>query len=323
MENFEHGSDIYSFAKKIHTTPQKIIDFSSNINFLLPSLKFNVDISKYPNKHYDSLKETIAKKYNINKQYIQLFNGANEAIFTITKQFEHITLYAPIYSEYKNANNYSLINRFSRPYTIPKKNSLVVFVNPSTPDGKCYDLKPFFEIWQKQKAIVLIDESFLEFTQLQSAISYLESYGKLIILKSFSKFYSCPGVRLAFIISKLQFKTPLWNISSFDSNYIENMLQNKRFYIKTKKFTSQNKLLLENILSESGLFEKIYNSCANFVLCKLRNITAEVLQEQLAQSRILIRNCSNFDFLNNYYVRFAVKSKKDLLLLRKAFSCIK
>ncbi len=319
MNKFSHGSDIYTFAKKFNIKPKSVIDFSSNINFVKPNIKLkDIDVSPYPDYKYTKLKKAIAKKYNVKKSSIQLFNGATDAIFTIIKQYDNAVLYAPIFDEYKKAKNITLINRFSNIDQLPPKDSLVVFVNPSTPDGTYYDLEKFFDIWVKQNNTVLVDESFLDFSGKKSACSFIKHYDKLMILKSFSKFYACAGVRVGVLISNIKFATPLWNISAFDEQYILQALNDKKFDSNSKAAIEKNKRLLREILENCGFFLKKYDSCTNFFLSKLKNINAKTLQEKLSAHNILIRDCSNFDFLDEYHVRFAVKSKKDLNVLKKA-----
>lgn len=314
----KHGGNIYSFAKKLHLKTEDIIDFSSNINFVKPKIKLNVDISLYPDPNYSKLKKAIAKKFNVNTSNIQLFNGASDAIFIILRHYKNVVLYAPIYLEYKKAQRIYIINRFENIYELPKKDALVVFVNPSTPDGTYYNLDNLFEIWHKQNNTVLIDESFLDFCNKKSAIDYLTQYDRLIVLKSFSKFYACAGVRVGCIISKIKFDTPIWNISLFDEHYILQALNDSKFPSKSYLANQKNKKMLYEILKESNLFETIFDSCTNFYLAKLKNLSASNLQRKLSEYRILIRNCSNFDFLDESFVRFAVKSKKDLKILKKA-----
>ncbi len=319
MSGFSHGGDIYSFAKLLNVKSRDIIDFSSNINFIKPKIKLNdIDISIYPDHRYTLLKQAISTHYNIEPDTIQLFNGSTDAIFNILHHYDSLTLYAPLYLEYKKAQNIKIINRFENIYDMPQKDSLVVFVNPSTPDGKYYNLDNLFDIWIKNNNTVLIDESFLDFCDGKSTIQYINKFDKLIILKSFSKFYACAGVRIGISISKVKFETPLWNISAFDEYYIIQALKDENFAYKTKKLMNENKRMLYEILYNTGLFDKIYASCTNFYLAKLKNMTAQDLQEKLSKHKILIRDCSNFDFLDHFHVRFAVKSKKDLICLQEA-----
>jgi threonine-phosphate decarboxylase len=63
----------------------------------------------------------------------------------------------------------------------------VIFVNPSTPDGRFYKLDTLIKEWIKKNATIIIDESFLDFTDFTSAIKYLKKYKKLYIIKSMTK----------------------------------------------------------------------------------------------------------------------------------------
>lgn len=326
MKKFEHGGDIVSFAKSINCKEKEIIDLSSNINFIKPkcTIDFNsLDIAPYPN--YNKLYSSIAKHYRVLASQIELFNGGSSAIFTL---FRHLDLnkcaiYSPAYLEYKKASlihNYELqiINRLENIYEKPKKNSLVIFVNPSTPDGMTYDFKRLFKIWEKQNCTVLIDESFLEFTNKTSTINYLKSNDKLYILKSMTKFYSSAGIRLGTIISKrknikkLQQNEPMWKLSSFDMHYIMEVLRDKPFVNKSKQKTCQNREYLVKKLKTLPIISKIYKSHANYVLIKLKETQAQALQKHLMQYKIMIRSCQNFDCLNESYIRIAIKEKESL-----------
>jgi len=325
MTKNAHGGDIYSFAKRVGIKTSEVIDFSSNINQYKPRIKkdFNtLDISKYADPHYTKLKKALAKQYKIKPTQLTLFNGASAAIaYVLSDYHDKVTLYAPAYSEYtKYAKNITSINRFEALTQEPEKNSLVIFVNPATPDGKYYDLEKLFDIWQKQSCIVLVDESFLEFTTKPSAKAKLKSYDKLFILKSLTKFYACAGVRIAIMISNEKYvdKTlPLWNISSFDEAYIRAALKDKTFPKRALKKIAEDKQRLLYVLENSPLIEKIYPSDANFFLVKLKGMTAKQLQEQCDDASIMIRECENFDYLDAQHVRIAVRKKKDIKKLKK------
>ena len=331
MKGSSHGGDIYLFAKKLKKKPKDIVDFSSNINPIMPKIKTKISkksLSAYPNFRYIKLKKEISLKYKIKPKNIFLSNGATEAIYLLSNilKKDKITLYAPLYFEYKKAfkaKKVKLINRFSKENK-PLKNSLIIFTNPSTPDGKYYKLKKYLKLWKKLKCTVLIDESFLDFANKKSAISYIKRYKKLFIIKSFTKFYAAAGVRVGAIFShaknikKIQKNSPIWNISKFDEEYIKRALKDKKHRKRTLKSIKKNKKRLKKILKKSNLFSKIYPSKANFVLAKSKRKKIKVLQKRLKKEKILVRYCDNFDFLNKRYARFAVKSKKDLKKLKKA-----
>ena len=337
MKEFEHGGDIKAFAQELSCKTTEIIDLSSNINFIKPKHKvdFNsLDISSYPN--YQKLYKKIANNYGVKSENIELFNGGSNAIFTLFRHLnlKECTIYSPAYLEYKKAakiHNYklNLINRFENFDTSVKKNSLVIFVNPSTPDGKYYDLDKLMKHWMAQNCTIFIDESFLDFTTKKSAISYIKKYDKLYILKSMTKFYSSAGIRIGTIVSSknniknLSKNEPMWKLSTFDMNYLLAVLGNKKFIKKSISKNNDNRELLIKVLKKYKFIKAIYESHANYVLIELQNINATQLQTILKREKIMIRDCSNFDFLNNQHVRIAVKSKKSIKLLNLVLHSIK
>jgi len=330
--NFEHGGNVEEFAKKIGCRVDEVIDLSSNINFVKPNIDidFNsLDISAYPN--YNRLKESIAKNYNINSCELELFNGASTAIYSLFRELdlEECYLYAPLYLEYKKSailNGYTItdINRFTDINRDITENSLVVFVNPSTPDGEFYNIYPLLQKWVEKNVTILIDESFLDFTPFQSATNYINSYDKLYIIKSMTKFYSSAGIRIGVIISnnkniqKIHQKEPLWKISQFDNTYIESALRDRGFYKKAIAINNKNRDRVINILENSKYIDKIYPSLTNYILIKLKDITAKEFQKILIPYKIMVRDCSNFDFLDNSFVRIAIKDNKAIDILQEA-----
>ncbi|XPV70138.1 MAG: pyridoxal phosphate-dependent aminotransferase [Halarcobacter sp.] len=336
MKKFEHGGDINSFAKELECKLEEIIDLSSNINFLKPKLDidFNkLSISSYPN--YEKLYKTIAKHYKVKKSNLELFNGASSAIFSLFDALglKECFIYSPAYLEYKKAArvfNYkiNLIDRFENKNQKIKKASLIVFINPSTPDGKYYNLEELLKLWIKKECTILVDESFLEFTNKKSITKYINEYDKLYILKSMTKFYSCAGVRVGTIISsknnikKLREKEPLWKLSTYDMNYILEVLKDKKFVNKTIEKNNKNKAYLQEVLSSYSFIEKVYKSDANFLLLKLKNIDSKTLQNHLKKYKIMVRDCSNFDFLDSSFVRVAVKNKASIRALKYALDRI-
>ena len=332
MKTFEHGGQIEKFALELGCNVSEIIDLSSNINFVKPQINvdFNtLDISSYPT--YDKLYEKIASNYGVQCDEIELFNGGSSAIFTLFKHLalDSCTIYSPAYLEYKKASlnfgyKLNLINRFENIDVEVKKNSLVIFVNPSTPDGKYYELEELMKKWIENSCTILIDESFLDFCDKPSAIEYLKTYDKLYILKSMTKFYSSAGIRVGTIVStkenieKLKEFEPMWKLSQFDSIYLQEALKDEEFKTISKEINIKNRLELEEILRNSSLVEEIFESSANYLLIKLKNISASKFQELLKPYKIMIRDCSNFDFLDDRFVRIAVKSSSANERLKKA-----
>jgi len=324
----QHGGDIYRFAKACGCEVSEVIDLSSNINVIQPNITidFNtLDIAPYPN--YEQLEEAIANRYAIEPTMLELFNGATSAIYSLFRSLKTraVTLYAPLYGEYSKASklygyNIHLINRFEPIDQEVKEGSLVIFVNPSTPDGQYHNIDRLMQAWIKKSCTILVDESFLDFTPYPSATPYLKTYDKLYILKSMTKFYSAAGMRIGALISnttniqQIKAQEPLWKISQFDSHYLQAALRDPLFAKTTQSITQANRAFLIQTLEQCPYVAKVYPSTANYLLVKLQGITAPTLQQHLIPHKIMIRNCANFDFLDEQFVRIAVK---EITLLKK------
>ncbi len=325
-----HGADIYRYARELDCEPDEIIDFSSNINLYQPvaELSFsNATITKYADTNYTELKETIAKNYALNKEEITLYNGATAAIYALFHSLKQksVTLYAPLYGEYQKAalaskKDIYKINRIEDIDQKPQEKSIVVFVNPSTPEGSYYDLASLFKMWKKQKCTVIIDESFLEFEGLASMREEIRNYKKLYIIQSFSKFYSCAGIRIGAIFTNeknsKKLTPPLWNISSLDAAFLTKRISDTSFQTQSRLLHKEQKEELISILKNANLFDQIVTSEANFILVHSPN--AAELFERLLGHKILVRSCESFDYLSHEWLRFAVKDKASHAKLKAA-----
>jgi threonine-phosphate decarboxylase len=336
MRRYQHGGDIKAFAQDIGCSVDEVIDLSSNINFIKPSLDvdFNtIDISAYPN--YDELYQLIAQRYHIGIDEIELYNGATTAIYSLfnTLNIKDISLYAPLYLEYERVSeiygcDIEYINRFDDVDRSIKESSLVVFVNPSTPDGRYYHLDRYISKWIDRGATILIDESFLDFTPYSSAIEYLPRYDKLYILKSFTKFYSSAGIRIGAIISQkenIQYiskQEPIWKLSQFDTLYLQSALRDESFRDRAISANSSAKEYLYDLLAKVPYIDEVYPSSANYLLVRLKGVDAPTLQSRLKPYKILIRDCSNFTLLDSRYIRIAIKDMDSIDRLKEALCMI-
>ena len=337
MKPFEHGGDLTAFAKHCGCAVSEVIDLSSNINpfarFRLPRIDPE-EIAHYP--EYSHLYGALAERYEVAAEQIELYNGGSSAIFSLFRTLNpsECVIYAPAYSEYKRAAQIhgcrlSLINRFENLTAPIGENALVIFVNPSTPDGRYYDMDELLAYWRSRNATVLVDESFLDFTDHPSLASKLGEYDNLHILKSMTKIYGCAGVRVGAIlsssnnISHLRESEPLWKLSALDQYYLLEVLKDTKLIEKTKRKTARNRDRLVRVLEKSKLFETIYPSEANFVMARLATMDAVTLQHLLEPYRIMIRNCENFDFLDERTVRIAVKKKDSIRKLKEALCSLR
>ncbi|TRW91987.1 aminotransferase class I/II-fold pyridoxal phosphate-dependent enzyme [Candidatus Methylobacter oryzae] len=333
-----HGGNIYRFAERLGCLPEQVLDFSSNINpeqAVDLSCLHDVKLTPYADPDYGLLKQAIKQRYPAPAGAdMEVFNGASAAIFALLRSLQpkDLVLYAPLYGEYAHIAGelgctVQNIDRFSGNLTADvSQHSTVIFVNPSTPDGRLYEMQELLAMWQAADCTIIIDESFLDFGKTDSVAERIADYDKLYVIKSLSKFYGCAGIRIGFIqasataIKQLKRFEPAWKLSSLDMAYMQQALANTAFIAQTRQQTAYWRDLLHQALQESGLFDKIYPGQANFLLARLKNgEDGHQLQTQLEPARILIRVCDNFAGLDKSHVRFAVKDEQAIARLSDSF----
>jgi threonine-phosphate decarboxylase len=342
-EEFQHGGDIYTDGILIG---KELLDFSSNINPLGVPTSFTDHIeeavnalNRYPDIEYRQLKKEICsyidKKY-INEENILLGNGAAEIIDLAIGCFKSILLLVPSFGEYEKSAlkagcsiNYSYLkNNMAIDYEdiLQKLESLdiqaLVIANPNNPNGGIIDKGSFMTVINlcKEKGItIIIDEAFIEFTvdKGNSFIDEIESYQNIFIIRALTKFFALPGIRFGFgiskdksLVSEIREKQNPWNINCFAETAAKFVLKDELYINKSLEWISSELPFLTERLSGIELIEKVYESSSNFILCKLKEITAQGLYEYCISKGVVIRRASNFKGLDGSFVRFAVKDRE-------------
>jgi len=110
---------------------------------------------------------------------------------------------------------------------------------------------------------------------------------------------------------------PLWRVSALDMRYLIKALEDSSFPIRSRVENAKSRDILLRGLRDVNIIKRVYPSVANFHLIELK-ITAKELQERLKRDKILIRDCSNFDGLSEYFIRVALKSPKEMQIFIEA-----
>ena len=344
-----HGGKIPS-----KNSDQKIIDFSSNITPLgIPSsvksiIKKNFDkIGFYPDPNSENVTLNLEKYTHLPKSNIIVGNGAIEILYNFCYAFlsktTKVLIHIPTFQEYETAvklndckiSYFKSINLSkdldSFILQIPK-NGCIFLCNPNNPTGELLSKKELLTIIIKAKklnTLVFIDECFIELVPDydESVISYVKKYDNLFILRSLTKSFGLPGIRIGYacgskeIIKILQkIKIP-WSVNSIAQDAANEVIKNKSHITKSKFIIKKELKYLNKLISSIDGFECIPSS-TNFILIKTK-YNSTYLQKKLLKNKILIRDCKNFRGLNEHYFRIAVKSHRDNVKLVSALESIK
>ncbi|RHD57785.1 aminotransferase class I/II-fold pyridoxal phosphate-dependent enzyme [Phocaeicola plebeius] len=326
-----------------------LLDFCYLVNPFFPpqkmkdELRSNFDrlLMEYPSgMKINSL--LIAKYFNIKQNYVCVGNGAAELIKSLMSQLNgKIGIISPTFEEYPNRKstndiitfypqnkNFSYEIKELQTFYENKNISSLLIVNPDNPSGNFIPPKELLTLaqWTKNKNIqLIIDESFVDFsdastnnTLLQDNI--LEEFTNLIVIKSISKSYGVPGIRLGVIASAdtnlinfIKKDVSIWNINSFGEYYMQIFGKYESDYkLACQKFIQERERFYQQLTKISYL--RIIPSQANYFLCEVYSpYTSRSITELLLNKyNILIKDCSNKKGFNHKnYIRIAVRSKFD------------
>ncbi len=289
-----------------------------------------------------------AKDFGVNKNYICIGNGASELIKSLSSLLSgKFGIIYPTFEEYPNRLDKSRIEPFyvdNENYTYTsddiirfydnKSISNLVVINPDNPSGNFIlqsDLLKLCDWSLKNKIKLIVDESFLDFSTEAETTTLLnddtlEKYPNLLIVKSISKSYGVPGLRLGFVASSNQAlmdsikkDVTIWNINSFAEFYMQIFGKYQHDYKQAcVAFINERKRFYDKLQAID--FLRIIPSQANYFLCEItQKYTAKHLTEiMLSQFNMLIKNCDTKTGGKNY-IRIAVRNEADNNAIVEAF----
>lgn len=334
----------------------QMLDYCYLVNPFFPSqrmkdeLRANFDIllGQYPSGL--STNSLLAGKFcSVQQKYIIPGNGAAELIKALMETLEgKIGIISPTFEEYPNRReqgqrviyrpdsedfHYDVeqIKNFFEAHPVES----LLLINPDNPSGNYIPFSKLLSLieWSEKKGIhLLVDESFADFSEefpdnslLKDSI--LEEYPNLVVIKSISKSFGVPGLRLGFLassderlISEIRKRLSIWNINSFAEFFMQIYNKYEGDYRKSAQyFFEERKRFHEELCRIPYL--KVFDSQANFFLCEVLPpySSAELASSLLKDYNILIKDCSKKQaFEGKSYIRLAIRGRKDNLRLIKA-----
>ncbi len=336
---FSSGTIQYDFSVNINPlpTPQPVKDAMSE------ALE-HVDC--YPDYDSVKLKDALASKYHIKSSQVAVGNGSSELFFAIVNAFSPCRILIPVpsffgyeYAACRGSNEVCFLeNAFSGSAfsesgsrlmeELNKNYDLLFLANPNNPTGQLIErelLLSLFDECIRLGTIVILDECFYEFTGgKDSAFQCLKEYPNVIVVNSFTKTFSIPGVRIGYlacfdeeIIRMIQRQLPEWNISGIAESAGCACLTCGEHIKESAEYVKKERAYLVGELKKLNI--RCFDSNANFILI----YDERPLYEELFQHGILIRDASNFRGLSKGYYRIAVKSREENEILIRSLSSIK
>ena len=335
----------------------QMLDYCYLVNPYFPSRRmkdemranFDTLLTEYPSGM--KVNTLIASKcFGVSEQYLVPGNGAAELIKGLSQGGEYLIGFVrPTFEEYPNRvdkerhvtfvpqnEDYRYTADDLMAFFADKGIGQLMLINPDNPSGNFIPKNDVLRLasWCEQRSIrLVVDESFVDFSRDYATNSLLsdqtlETYPHMVVMKSISKSYGVPGLRLGImasadkeLIARMKREVSIWNLNSFAEFFMQIFNKYEKDYQKAcAKFVQERDRFEQDLRSVP--FFHVMSSEANYFLCEvLPPYTAsEIVIRMLKQHNILTRDCSGKPGLNPHkqYMRIAVRSTEDNMRLVEA-----
>ena len=350
MTPIGHGGDVYAAARELGRGVQRLLDFSASINPLGPSpsavralTEAGNLLQHYPDPACWDLRHALAAYWRHSPDEFLVGNGSTELIDLLPRalQIRHLLIVGPTFSEYAaamkrcgghvsmlmadRAEGYRLpleqvfasVHGFRRATTDRSPIDAVLLCNPNSPTGVACDAEAVRRLARQAGRLRLwfiVDESFAEYCPEVSILPQ-PLPARTIVLRSFTKFFGLPGLRVGYaaakarVIEHIAARQPPWSVNMLAQRAAGAALRDMRHARRSLRFMERERTRMMNALARlPGC--TVFSSRANFLLMELP--TGKKVVEAVAALRrhgILIRDCSRVPGLNVRSVRVAVRTR--------------
>jgi len=330
----------FNFLYNLYFPPQQ---FYSKLGHELSHL-----VSNYSSAQH-KIASLLSQWYNEEgfcQENILVGNGASEFIRIINRHLiEKITIPVPSFNEYEDLEP-SQINYFQLlekdDFEIDEDafiesvkssgSNFAVIINPNNPTSTITEKDKIINILDNLQDLdgIIVDESFIDFAgdrEKHSVQTLVDKYPNLILLRSLSKEFGVPGLRLGYIVTsnqelkeKINHYLPIWNINSIAEKFIESFPRYQNEYDDSiEQILLDRKEFIEKLENIDML--DVIEGKANFVFCRIdnENISSTRLRNKLfSEHDMLIKDCLNKTSLDDRFVRISVRKPEQNEKLVKA-----
>lgn len=348
-----HGGDVAAITAEFGIAPEKLLDFSANINPLGPPARVlrrlvrdaaNVELlMRYPEAGLRTLRRALSVHAGVEENQIIIGAGAAALIETVIRAVPgkngkpRCLLPIPAFSEYERAllaadfqivpfalekeRNFRLTEDKFVETLAKEKPDLCIITNPHNPTGALVDRESLERIVQaakKTETIILLDEAFIDYAPGESLTRDTNRFENLVVLRSLTKFYSIPALRVGYAATSIEPAKILtnrissWSVTTLAANAAEEAVKDTRYAEKTLEANRVEREFLAGNLRQIGL--RVFPSAANFLFVELPlQINASKLRSNLIKNNhIIVRDCSSYSGLEtDRFVRVAVRNRSD------------
>ncbi len=337
-----HGGDIWWSDKSL-------IDYSSNLNCFISYKKILKALKSMPDSYFTShpsvypyqLERAIEKFLDL-EGCVVVLPGSIYGIHLLIEGIrpKRVVVPVPTFNEYErvarlhNVKVHRFFLKEEESFRLclgefaseVEEGDLIFVCNPNNPTGGLFgleEMKGLLRWTQSKNAWVVFDEAFIDFTEMKNTEKLVLSNENIFILRSFTKIFSVPGIRVGYMMvnsvirDRLRDLVPSWCVPRFAEELAFNLLGEYKNLDVVRRVINREKIFLYKRLEDLGF--KAFPSYTNFIFLKVpHNFKASVLKRYLLERGFLIRDFPEYEFLEDRFFRISVRKRSDNIKLIKA-----
>jgi threonine-phosphate decarboxylase len=331
-----HGGNLFAICRDRGWEWRDVLDLSASINPLgpapgvVPAIEAALDrIVHYPGDSPGELEETLAAEWQVDKSLVMAGGGATELLHFIARSgwSGPTAIVTPVWSEFYRAFPHALKVPLSDPERWPQR-GLLIFSQPVNPTGEALPVEVLRRAIAGREGPVLVDESFIEFTRLESATQWCAHHPNLLVVRSLSKFYALPGLRVGAIVGSNEWMERLsrrrepWQVGTLAEVAAKAAVRDHDHAERSRELVeTERRWLLEALSGLDGL--TFLPGVANFLFANTDRPAKEIV-DWFLDRKIILRNCTNLPGVQGEAIRFAVRTREEnerFLREAKEFFC--
>jgi threonine-phosphate decarboxylase len=342
-----HGGDVWQVGEELGIAASDILDFSANINprGLPPRARERLErdasdarlLGCYPDPSARRLRQVLSEQLGVTPEAIIIGPGAESLLGPILRCLQPTRALVPVpaFGEYRRVCEQEQIEFCPFPlqraelFRTPvdrlcdrigsESPGAVLLNNPHNPSGAMLDaheVRSVGDIANAFLATLLLDEAFIDYVPDASLVREAANQPHLVVLRSFTKFYGCPALRVGYAVAhpetiqRIRSMLPTWPVTQLAIDTLAEAVADRDYAEASLRDNAVERQRLADSLSRLGL--TAFPSAANYLLLELRAdmpAASELRWRLIVKHRILIRNCDSYEgFAPGRYVRVAVRS---------------
>ena len=336
-----HGGDVWQVAREQGIAAGELLDFSANINPRGLPLRARERLARdasdprllscYPDPTARALRVALGARTGVPPEAIAVGPGAESLLAPLLRavEAESVLIPVPAFSEYRRVCEQAEIEFV--PFALDRAESfrvpvdrlcehtgIVLLNNPHNPSGALLEACEVLRIAEAAETLI-VDEAFIDYASHASVIREASVRRGLIVIRSLTKFYGCPALRVGYVVAhpdtigKVRGLLPTWPVTQLALDTLAEAVTDCEYAEASLRENAGERERLTASLTEPGLV--VFRSAANYLLLELGErmpASSDLRSRLIVNHRILIRNCDSYESLApGRYVRAAVRSPAD------------